>query len=73
MTDEITHIVDSGPPISKSSGHFAPRVFNGTAADPVAGYYRSTAGAAITIPTAPERDETASRDAHSAVRVAAKS
>jgi hypothetical protein len=36
---------DSGTELTQSSGHFAPRLFNQSAADPVTGFYHQTAAA----------------------------
>lgn len=45
MNDERECLVESGRSITESSGHFAPRVYNAAAADPVMAYLKSSTGA----------------------------
>jgi hypothetical protein len=40
---------DSGDAITQSSGHFAPRLYNQSAADPVTGFYHQTAAAGMRL------------------------
>ncbi len=44
----VTH-TDSGRDLTQSSGHFAPRIFNQSAADPVSAFYHQTAAAAARL------------------------
>jgi hypothetical protein len=54
MTSEPLTETDSGEPITRSSGHFAPLAFGHSAADPIAALYRiSTAVNPLTLVAIP--------------------
>lgn len=49
MTQASIAHTDSGRDLTQSSGHFAPRIFNQSAADPVSAFYHQTAAAAARL------------------------
>lgn len=58
VTEHDITFTEAGRDLTRSSGHFVPRLFNATASDPMRGLTRQTAAAAsqlvfITIPYGP--------------------